>query len=59
VEANPIRFGPLSAQPFDDRCLSWAHDADSATGGAVSIWTVDGQARLRRDAITITEDGWT
>lgn len=45
VEANPIRFRELSAQPFDDRCLSWAHDADSATGGAVSIWTVDGRLK--------------
>jgi hypothetical protein len=43
VEANPIRFRALAAQPFDDRCLSWAHDADTDTGGVVPIWTVDGR----------------
>ncbi|MEW2478867.1 transposase [Mycobacterium sp. NPDC049093] len=48
VEANPIRFGALSAQPFDDRCLSWAHDSDSATGGVVSIWTVEGRLKNLR-----------
>src|SRR5271156_3119749 len=41
VEAQPIRFRSLAAQPFDDRCLSWSHDAAGQTGGTVSIWTVD------------------
>lgn len=43
IEAAPIRFRELAAQPFDDRCLSWVHDTD--TGGAVSIWTVDGRLK--------------
>lgn len=42
VEAEPIRFRSLAAQPFDDRCLSWIHDADSDTGGLVSIWVLTG-----------------
>lgn len=45
VEASPIGFGSLAAQPFDDRCLSWAHDLASETGGTVSIWTVDGRMK--------------
>ena len=45
VEASPIRFRASAAQPFDDRCLSWVHDADSDTGGVVSIWTVDGRLK--------------
>jgi IS605 OrfB family transposase len=45
VESNPIRFRDLAAQPFDDRCLSWVHDTDTKTGGAVSIWTVDGRLK--------------
>jgi putative transposase len=45
VEAEPIRFRSLAAQPFDDRCLSWVHDTDSATGGSVSIWTVEGRLK--------------
>lgn len=48
AQAHPIRFGSLSTQPFDDRCLSWAHDADTDTGGAVSIWTVDGRLKNLR-----------
>lgn len=48
VEAAPIRFRALAAQPFDDRCLSWAHDTDTDTGGAVSIWTVDGRLKNLR-----------
>jgi putative transposase len=48
VEANPIRFRALAAQPFDDRCLSWAHDTATDTGGAVSIWTVDGRLKNLR-----------
>ena len=45
LEAKPIRFGSLAAQPFDDRCLSWIHDTDSDTGGSVSIWTVNGRLK--------------
>jgi len=37
---KPIVFRPDSAQPFDDRCLSWQHDAQT-----VSIWTVDGRLK--------------
>ena len=46
VEAAPIRFRELAAQPFDDRCLSWCYDTD--TGGAVSIWTVGGRLKNLR-----------
>ena len=48
VEANPIRFRALAAQPFDDRCLSWRHDTDTSNGGMVSIWTVDGRLKNLR-----------
>lgn len=48
VEANPIRFRGLAAQPFDDRCLSWTYDTDTDTGGAVSIWTIDGRLKNLR-----------
>ncbi|MUL84387.1 MULTISPECIES: RNA-guided endonuclease TnpB family protein [unclassified Mycolicibacterium] len=48
VQANPIRFQSLAAQPFDGRCLSWSHDADTDTGGMVSIWTVDGRLKNLR-----------
>jgi len=48
VEAEPIRFRSLAAQPFDDRCLSWRHDAAGNTGGMVSIWTVDGRLKNLR-----------
>jgi IS605 OrfB family transposase len=48
VEAEPIRFRSLAAQPFDDRCLSWIHDTDSPTGGAVSIWTIAGRLKHLR-----------
>jgi len=37
---KPIIFGAHSAQPFDDRMLSWRHDART-----VSIWTVSGRLR--------------
>ena len=40
VEAKPIAFRPDSAQPYDDRCLSWQHGEN---GGTVSIWTVSGR----------------
>jgi IS605 OrfB family transposase len=36
----PHRFRPDSAQPFDDRCLSWQVDART-----VSIWTVRGRMK--------------
>jgi putative transposase len=48
AEAGPIRFRSLAAQPFDDRCLSWSHDAAGKTGGTVSIWTVDGRLKNLR-----------
>jgi IS605 OrfB family transposase len=48
AEASPIRFRPLAAQPFDDRCLSWTHDTASDTGGMVSIWTVEGRLKNLR-----------
>jgi IS605 OrfB family transposase len=48
VEASAIRFRPLAAQPFDDRCLSWSHDTGSDTGGVVSIWTVEGRLKNLR-----------
>ncbi|MFJ2956869.1 RNA-guided endonuclease InsQ/TnpB family protein [Streptomyces sp. NPDC087270] len=35
-----IAFRPDAAQPFDDRMLSWQHDA-----GTVSIWTVAGRLK--------------
>ncbi|CCK26085.1 putative transposase IS891/IS1136/IS1341 family [Streptomyces davaonensis JCM 4913] len=37
---TPIVFRPEAAQPFDDRCLSWQHDART-----VSLWTVDGRMK--------------
>ena len=42
VESRPITFRPESAQPFDDRCLSWQH---AENGGTVSIWTVSGRIK--------------
>jgi putative transposase len=33
-------FHPEAAHPFDDRCLSWQHDAQT-----VSIWTVHGRLK--------------
>ncbi len=48
VQAQPIRFRSLAAQPFDDRCLSWSHDTAGQTGGTVSIWTVDGRVKNLR-----------
>ncbi|GAA3148413.1 hypothetical protein GCM10020255_027300 [Rhodococcus baikonurensis] len=41
VSGTAVRFRPLAAQPFDDRCLSW--QLDSST---VSIWTVSGRMRV-------------
>ncbi|WP_327106385.1 RNA-guided endonuclease InsQ/TnpB family protein [Nonomuraea glycinis] len=40
AESKPISFRPLAAQPFDDRCLSWDHDAQT-----ISIWTSSGRAK--------------
>jgi IS605 OrfB family transposase len=45
VLGRRIVFGPLSAQPFDDRMLSWRHDART-----ISIWAVSG--RLKDVAFT-------
>ncbi|NKE56696.1 transposase, partial [Lentzea sp. PSKA42] len=43
AESKPIGFRLDAAQPFDDRCLSWQHDA-----GTVSIWTVAGRVKNLR-----------
>nr|CTQ89830.1 transposase [Kibdelosporangium sp. MJ126-NF4] len=40
AESKPIAFRPDSAQPFDDRMLSWRHDART-----VSIWTTTGRLK--------------
>ncbi|MFC3898539.1 transposase [Lentzea rhizosphaerae] len=40
AESKPISFRRTAAQPFDDRCLSWKHDA-----GMVSIWTTAGRLK--------------
>lgn len=40
VEVKPIKFRPTAAQPSDDRCLSWQHDART-----VPIWTVEGRIK--------------
>ncbi|MDP4503299.1 RNA-guided endonuclease InsQ/TnpB family protein [Nonomuraea turcica] len=40
AESEPIIFRPKAAHPFDDRCLSWLHDART-----VSIWTVRGRVK--------------
>ncbi|MET9628148.1 transposase [Lentzea sp. NPDC006480] len=40
AESKPIAFRASAAQPFDDRCLSWRHDAST-----VSIWTVAGRLK--------------
>ncbi|MDX3616800.1 MULTISPECIES: RNA-guided endonuclease InsQ/TnpB family protein [Streptomyces] len=40
---TPVAFRPEAAQPFDDRCLSWQHDART-----VSIWTVQGRLKNLR-----------
>lgn len=43
AESKSIGFRRDAAQPFDDRCLSWQHDA-----GTVSIWTVAGRVKHLR-----------
>ncbi|MFD7447098.1 RNA-guided endonuclease InsQ/TnpB family protein [Streptomyces sp. NPDC059909] len=40
AESQPIAFRPDAAQPYDDRILSWQHDAQR-----VSIWTVAGRIK--------------
>ena len=40
AESKPLGFRPTSAQPFDDRCLSWQHDQRT-----VSIWTTQGRLK--------------
>ncbi|GAB1823811.1 hypothetical protein HerbRD11066_69750 [Herbidospora sp. RD11066] len=45
AESKPITFRPDSAHPYDDRRLTWNHDAHT-----VSIWTTAG--RLRNVAFT-------
>ncbi|WP_211116563.1 RNA-guided endonuclease InsQ/TnpB family protein [Glycomyces buryatensis] len=40
VTGKPVAFRAEAAQAFDDRCLSWQHDART-----VSIWTVAGRMR--------------
>ena len=43
AEGKPIVFRPDAAHPFDDRCLSWQHDAQT-----VSIWTTSGRMKNLR-----------
>ncbi|MQY36991.1 IS200/IS605 family transposase ISHut2 [Streptomyces sp. RB17] len=45
AESKPIMFRPESAQPYDDRCLSWQMDAQT-----VSIWTTAGRIKNVRFA---------
>ncbi|MFI7637979.1 RNA-guided endonuclease InsQ/TnpB family protein [Nonomuraea sp. NPDC049400] len=40
AESKPICFRSNAARPFDDRCLSWLHDART-----VSIWTLRGRVK--------------
>ncbi|WP_351225890.1 transposase [Streptomyces sp. NPDC002133] len=40
AESKPVVFRSDAAQPYDDRILSWQHDART-----VSIWTVAGRIR--------------
>lgn len=40
AESKPIAFPADAAQPYDDRILSWRHDART-----VSIWTVAGRIK--------------
>ena len=49
AESKPITFRPEAAQPYDDRCLSWQHDART-----VSIWTTAG--RLKNVRFTCSPD---
>ncbi|MFI1866824.1 RNA-guided endonuclease InsQ/TnpB family protein [Streptomyces jumonjinensis] len=45
AESKPITFRPHSAQPYDDRCLSWQYDVRT-----VSIWTTAGRLKNVRFA---------
>ncbi|MEV6864841.1 transposase [Streptosporangium subroseum] len=49
AESKPIAFRAGAAQPFDDRCLSWQHNART-----VSIWTTCG--RMKGIAFTGSAD---
>ena len=40
IESKSVTFRPTAAQPFDDRCLSWQHQART-----VSIWSIDGRLK--------------
>ena len=40
VETQPVVFRPDASVAFDDRCLSWNHDAQT-----VSIWTTHGRVK--------------
>ena len=40
AESKPVTFRPEAAQPYDDRLLTWQHDA-----GTVSIWTASGRLK--------------
>ncbi|MDA3630883.1 transposase [Saccharopolyspora sp. WRP15-2] len=40
AESKPTAFRAVSAQPFDDRCLSWNYNART-----VSIWTTAGRMK--------------
>jgi len=52
AEGKPIEFRPDSAQPFDDRCLSW-----QVGQSTVSIWTLDGRLKdVRSSAIATSSD---
>jgi IS605 OrfB family transposase len=50
IESKPLTFRAGAAQSYDDRCLSWQHDA-----GTVSIWTTAG--RLKSVRFTGSADG--
>jgi IS605 OrfB family transposase len=52
AESKAVAFGTHAAQPFDDRCLSWLHDART-----VSIWTLAG--RVKNIAFTGSPDQLT
>ena len=45
AESKPVAFRPHAAHTYDDRCLSWNHDAQT-----VSIWTLDGRVKNLRFA---------
>lgn len=40
AESKPITFRAGAAQPYDDRCLGWQHDAET-----VSVWTTAGRLK--------------